>query len=329
MSAVLRSQAVESRAAVFEGPNSIAVRHVDVPAPGSCEIRVRLEGCGVCGSNLPVWEGRPWFQYPFTPGSPGHEGWGIVDALGAGVTNFAIGDRVAVLSHRAYAEYDIAPASAVVKLPSQLTGRSFPGEALGCVMNIFRRSEIEPGQTVAIVGVGFIGTVLTALAVQAGARVIAITRRPFALELAEQYGAQVRIRLDDPARALGEAQRIVGDAGCERVIEAIGTQQGLDLASALAGVRARLVIAGYHQDGSRQIDMQSWNWRGLDVINAHERDPAQYLRGMQEAVDLVASGRFDPSPLYTHQFALDEISGAFDALATRPHGFLKALVMCS
>jgi len=49
-----------------------------------------------------------------------------------------------------------------------------------------------------------------------------------------------------------------------------------------------MIVAGYHQGGLRQVNMQLWNWRGLDVINAHERDPAVYLQGMQAAVDLIA-----------------------------------------
>ncbi|HVS76585.1 MAG TPA: alcohol dehydrogenase catalytic domain-containing protein, partial [Steroidobacteraceae bacterium] len=91
----------------------MAVERVEAPAPAAGEVRVKLEGCGVCGSNLPVWEGRPWFNYPLDPGAPGHEGWGIVDRLGEGVDGVAPGDRVALLSYHAYAEYDVAPESAV------------------------------------------------------------------------------------------------------------------------------------------------------------------------------------------------------------------------
>jgi threonine dehydrogenase-like Zn-dependent dehydrogenase len=87
-----------------------------------------------------------------------------------------------------------------------------------------------------------------------------------------------------------------------------------------------LIVAGYHQDGLRQVNMQLWNWRGIDVINAHERDPAIYLRGMREAVEAVASGTLDPAPLYTHRFPLDRLGDALDATRDRPDGFLKALV---
>lgn len=321
-----RPSAVSCRAVRFRQPHALAIEHVELPPPGAGEVRVRLQGCGVCGSNLPVWEGRPWFTYPLSPGAPGHEGWGTVDAVGAGVADVSAGDRVALLSYNAYAEYDIAPAAGVVRLPDVLAGRAFPGEPLACVMNIFRRSSIQSGQTVAIVGIGFIGAALVALAARAGARVIALSRRPFALQMAERMGAAALIRLSDPSQAIAQARAITGGDACHCVIEVAGTQQTLDVASELTGVRARLVIAGYHQDGPRQVNLQQWNWRGLDVINAHERDPAVYRSGMEAAVELVARGSFDPEPLWTHRFPLEEAGAAFEALAQRPAGFMKALI---
>jgi threonine dehydrogenase-like Zn-dependent dehydrogenase len=72
--------------------------------------------------------------------------------------------------------------------------------------------------------------------------------------------------------------------------------------------------------------MQLWNWRGLDVINAHERDPAEYIRGMREAVEAVASGQLDPSSLYTNRFPLEQLDDALNTTRDRPDGFLKALV---
>ncbi len=72
--------------------------------------------------------------------------------------------------------------------------------------------------------------------------------------------------------------------------------------------------------------MQLWNWRGLDVINAHERDPAVYVQGIREAVDAVSEGRLDPTPLMTHEFPLERLGEALDATRDRPDGFLKALV---
>jgi len=167
-------------------------------------------------------------------------------------------------------------------------------------MNIFRRSEIRPGQTVAIIGIGFLGALLTRLASQAGARVIAISRRSFAFEVARELGAAESILLNDHWRIIEQVKAMTGGKGCERVIEAVGKQWPLDLAAELTRERGRLVIAGYHQDGPRQVNMQLWNWRGLDVINAHERDPNVYLEGMRAVVDAIGEGKLDPSALYTH-----------------------------
>jgi threonine dehydrogenase-like Zn-dependent dehydrogenase len=110
------------------------------------------------------------------------------------------------------------------------------------------------------------------------------------------------------------------------VIEAVGKSWPLDLSAELTRERGRLVIAGYHQDGPRQINMQLWNWRGLDVINAHERDTAVYIDGIRAAVQAVVEGRLTPASLYTHVFPLDKLDQALDMTRDRPDGFMKALV---
>jgi threonine dehydrogenase-like Zn-dependent dehydrogenase len=314
------------KAAVIAQPKQARVENVVKPDPGPGQLRVKLEGCGVCGSNLATWEGRDWFKYPLAPGAPGHEGWGVVEAVGSGVQGFRTGDRVATLSNSAYAEYDVVGAESAVMLPPSLKGKPFPGEPLGCAMNIFRRSDIHAGQTVAIIGIGFLGALVTRLAANAGARVIAITRRPFALELARKFGATECIPMDDHGKIIERVKQLTGGQLCDRVIEVVGEQWPLDLAAELTRERGRLIIAGYHQDGPRQVNMQLWNWRGLDVINAHERDPKAYLEGILMAVAAVASGKLDPTPLYTHTFKLDELNQAFEAMKNRPAGFLKALV---
>jgi threonine dehydrogenase-like Zn-dependent dehydrogenase len=140
-------------------------------------------------------------------------------------------------------------------------------------------------------------------------------------------GAQETFELGDRGRITAEVGRLTGGCGADAVIEVVGLQDALDLAAELTRVRGRLVIAGYHQNGPRQVDMQMWNWRGLDVINAHERDPSVYLEGMRQAVEMVASGALDPAPLYTHTFGLEELSEAFSNMSRRPDGFLKALVV--
>jgi threonine dehydrogenase-like Zn-dependent dehydrogenase len=287
---------------------------------------VAVQGCGVCGSNVPVWEGRPWFRYPLEAGAPGHEGWGIVHEVASGVEGFRPGDRIAFLSGHAYADFDVTQAAQATLLPETLRSVPVPAEALGCAMNVYERSAIRKGERVAIIGIGFMGAVLTRLATHNGAKVAAISRRPFALAFAEQFGAECAWPLTD-SEVRDRAVRWTGGVGFDCVIEAAGKQETLDLASELVRERGRLVIAGYHQDGARQVNMQLWNWKGLDVINAHERDSQIYVRGMRAAIEAVTNGVLDPSSLYTHIYPLEGLSRALEMASTRPDGFLKALVM--
>lgn len=317
------------RAAVVVAPGRVEIVDAPRPEPQAGCVRVRIEGCGVCASNLPPWEGKPWFSYPMEPGQLGHEAWGVVDAIGADVQGLREGDRVTLLSDHAYAEFDVAEADRVVRLPAALDGRPFPGEPLGCAVNVTRRSDLRPGLAVAIVGVGFLGALLTRLASEAGARVLAITRRPYALDVAARMGALATIPMDDHHAIIERVKELTGGALCDRVIEATGKQWPLDLSAELTRERGRLIIAGYHQDGPRQVNMQLWNWRGLDVINAHERDPGVYVAGIREAVDAVAGGRLDPGPLYTHALPLEGLAEALEMTRERPDGFMKALVLPS
>jgi threonine dehydrogenase-like Zn-dependent dehydrogenase len=276
-------------AAVLASPGDVGVTRISAPEPDRGKVLVRIEGCGVCASSLPLWEGRTWFSYPLAPGAPGHEGWGVVETVGEEVDSLEPGARVALLSHRAFAEFDVAPAEHCVRL---LDDGPWPGEALACAVNVFRRADVHPGQRVAIVGVGFLGSLLAQLCRRGGAEVVPVRRS------------------EQP------------EGPFERVLECAGTQAALDTASRLVGERGRLVIAGYHQDGPRIVDLQSWNWRGIDVVNAHERAPHRYANAMREAADL----RLDVAPLLTHRFSLDRLADAFEAARRRPSGFVKAWV---
>src|SRR4051794_1715928 len=120
------------RAARLIAPGRVRIDSVGRPQPGPGQLRIRVQGCGVCASNLVPWAGPEWMRFPTEPGGLGHEGWGLVDAIGEGVTGFAEGDRVAALSYNSYAEYDVAGADAVLRLPHALDGDPFPGEPLGC-----------------------------------------------------------------------------------------------------------------------------------------------------------------------------------------------------
>lgn len=264
-------------AVTLEAPGTLRPGAISTPRPGPGEVVVTIEGCGVCSSSLPVWEGRPWFDYPLEPGAPGHEAWGRLDD----------GTRVSFLTQHGYAERAAVAEDTLVEIPDD--GRPFPGEALACAVNVVRRARIGAGDRVAIVGAGFLGCALAQLVPGA-----VLARRGDALE--------------------GEF---------ERVVECAGTQSALDVAARAVATGGVLVVAGYHQDGPRTVDLQSWNWRGIDVVNAHERDRRVVVAAMREA----AGGIFDVSRLVTHALPLARIGDAFHLAGARPPGFVKAVVL--
>lgn len=309
-----------SRAAVLTGPRRVDVVDVAGRAPGEGEVAVALDGCGVCGSNLPVWQGRPWFEYPLPAGAPGHEAWGWVEAAGDGAgAGAAPGAPVAVLAEAAFAERVVVPARDVVPLPAALAGQPFPGEAYACAWNAARRSRFAPGERVAVVGTGFLGSLLVALASHAGAHVVAISRRPASLDVARDMGA-------DETVALHDADLVRAAGPCDVVVDAAGVQEALDVATDLVAEGGRIVIAGYHQDGLRTVDLQTWNWKGVEVVNAHERDRDVVRQALRDAARAIVYGDVDVAPLLTHEVPLDRIADAMRALDERPPGFVKAVV---
>jgi threonine dehydrogenase-like Zn-dependent dehydrogenase len=91
------------------------------------------------------------------------------------------------------------------------------------------------------------------------------------------------------------------------------------------GIGGTLVVYGYHVKDLRSVNMQQWNYKGIDVVNAHERDQDEYMRGLVKACNLLRYQKitFD---LVTHEFSLDAISECFELIRSRPEGFVKAVI---
>ena len=324
-----RAGQAKMAAAVITKPGCIEYHETALPVPGAREVLVRLEGCGICSLSVAAWLGDDTCDYPLPPGAPGGEAWGRVEAVGGEVTEASPGDRVGLLTEAGFAEYALVNAGHLVLLPETLDPEPFPARVLGGAVNVFRRSFIEKGDTVAVVGFGFLGALVTQLAVLAEARVIAIGRRPYALRIAKQLGATgaiVQKEEPDPWGILAAVREMNGGEACDVALEASGAQEALDLAAHLTRERGRLVVAGSHREGQRQVDMALWNRRGFDVINAHESSLPILREGMREAAAAVECGLLQPRPLYTHRFSFARLDDALRLAAERPAGFMKALV---
>jgi D-arabinose 1-dehydrogenase-like Zn-dependent alcohol dehydrogenase len=210
----------------------------DVPEPGPGQVRVKVEACGICHSDVLVKDGLwPGLQYPRVPG---HEVAGSVDALGAGVTVWKGGDRVGVGWHGGhdftcdrcrrgdftmcvnrkvtgidydggYAEYMIAPAEALAALPSGL-----PAEEAGpfmcagvTVFNALRNSGARPGDVVAVQGIGGLGHLGVQYARRMGFETVALGRGKDKEPLAKELGAHHYID-SSAADTVAELQKLGG-----------------------------------------------------------------------------------------------------------------------
>ncbi|MEO3751133.1 alcohol dehydrogenase catalytic domain-containing protein [Streptomyces sp. B6B3] len=303
------------RVAELTGPRTFAVREERFPPPPAGRVLVRVEAVGICASDLTAWRRGP--ADPAVPARLGHEPVGTVALLGAGVEGLRVGQRVTGRLVPAFADYVTADPVDLVPVPDGLDPTLALGEPLGCVVEGYRRAAPAVGARTAVVGLGFMGLVMTRLlALSPTAEVAAIDPRDDARAVAGTLGAT---RLGHPEDA--DPPR----STAELVVEASGTAAGLRLATDLAAEHGTLAVLGYHQT-PREVDLGTWNWKALDVVNAHVRDRHLLATATRRAMDLLASGRLDLTHLVTHRYPLDRVEEAYHALETKPRGFVKAVV---
>src|SRR6476661_2350350 len=141
----------EWRRAVLRAPHEFVIESAPLPVPEPGQVRVRVRGCGVCGSDVPVWNGFPWAQYPYEPGAPGHEVCGYVDAVGAGVS-LTPGQYVTGLATGAYASHVTMRANETAPVPAALADQLVVAEPMGCAVNIMDRARITSEDRVVVLG---------------------------------------------------------------------------------------------------------------------------------------------------------------------------------
>lgn len=308
------------------GPQRSLVSSAPTPVPGPLDVLVKIELCGVCASEL-----HPWLDGPgVMPRRLGHEPVGTVHDIGVDVVDFQIGDRVTGLFKGAYSDVCVARADELLRVPDNVATEAALGEPLACLVNAQRRTRIELADAVALVGLGYMGLgFLQLLKLRGPSKIIAIDVRDDARAAAKRYGAD---EVYHPAE-LPDRYRITqfrdwdSSLGVDVAIEASGTQPGLTLAGEMVRAHGVLSILGYHQGCPRSVDMEMWNWKAIDVVNAHVRRKADLMESMGIGLELLATGKLDFGSLVTHRFSLDEVDKAYDALRSKPEGYIKALVM--
>jgi filamentous hemagglutinin family protein len=250
-----------------KGPLELVEREIPEPGPGS--VRIKVQACGICGGDAGVKEGAiPGIQYPRIPG---HEVAGVIDAIGTGVSGWTAGQRVGVGWHGGYcgrctfcrhgdffacethqmtgitfdggyAEYMIAPVSALASLPGELS----PIEAgpLMCAglttFNALRNSDARPGDVVAVLGIGGVGHLAVQYAVKFGFRTVAIARGKAKEALAITLGAHQYIdsQTQDPP---AELQKL---GGAKLILATVTSGEAMSAVQGGLAVNGTLMVIG-------------------------------------------------------------------------------------
>ena len=347
------------KALVYHGTRDLRLESVPDPEPGEGEVRLRIDYCGICATDVEEYVYGPKFIFHDEPNAltgrktpiiTGHETTGTVEKLGDGVSGLSVGDRVVIDSlltcetcfwcrngqqylcaalavvgfglDGGLAEYLVWPASHIIRLPDNVTSEEAAlVEPASVALHAVRRGEIEPGQTVAVLGVGTVGMLAMQAAKSRGARVIAVDTRHMSLDLAAELGADATVNpsSDDPLSALLDQTEGVGP---DVVIDAAGGKDTPEMAVKWVRRGGRVVLVAIYTS-EPEFDFNNIVAREADVVGslAYER------RDVEEVVDLIAQGAVKTRQLISDTIRLDEIfEKGFDRMMAPTKDVFRILV---
>ncbi len=344
-------------AAVTKDWNTICVEPVPVPTLEPGEALVRVNACGICGTDLKIVSGV--YKGTWPPALPfiqGHEWAGTVAALGAGVTGLQVGDRVTAENHKgcgacancrqgrynlcdvartrgkayklyghsaqgAFAEYAARPAGLLHKLPDTVSFEEatiINQGALG--LHAIRRCRIDPGDTVAVIGPGLVGLITLQLARTVGAvRVIVVGRGP-RLDLARELGADevIDYTAGDPVEAI---RGLTGGRGVDCAFECAGSQTSV--ATTINAVRrgGRVGLVGLTGNKPVELMTDRLTLDEIDVFGVRS-SPNAY----PALISLIAAGKVNTRKLVSRTYPLERINEAFEAFRRREGGAIRMVI---
>jgi alcohol dehydrogenase, propanol-preferring len=293
----------------------LEVQDIPIPEPGEGQVLVRIEASGLCHTDIHAAHGD-WPVKPTPPFTPGHEGVGIVEALGAGVSERKVGDRVAIawLGHAcgscrycitgwetlceqqqnsgysvngAFAEYAVADARYVVPVPEGVS--SLDAAPLSCAgvttYKAVKVAKIVPAERVAIFGIGGLGHLALQYARLVGGQVIAVDVEQAKLDLALELGADhvINAREVDPVAAI----QALGGADVAIALAVHPTVFEQAFHSLNRGGRLVCVALPPETDGTMQIPIFDTVLKGISIIGSI----VGTRQDLAEVFELHAAGR--------------------------------------
>lgn len=331
-------QPLSGRAVVVDSVGApLRLEHRQVGDPGPGQARIRIQACGVCGSDLFLLEGG--FGADRLPVVPGHEAAGVVDAVGPGVTDVAVGDQVALYyiendpdsrwvqagrpnlgpgvrrmgvdCDGAFADYVIRPAETLIRPSSPVDPASLAvlTDAVATPYHALTKvARLQAAERVVVVGIGGIGSNAVQIARHLGAEVIAVTRSEAKLELAGELGATHVVRADSDEQVVADVARLTGD-GADVVLQCVGSAAQDRLAVELAGPGGRVVFVGAALEPFevRAVDLI---WRELSLMGSRGFTPDE----IADVIELHLAGVLRTDHLVGVSRPLEEAAAALEDL---------------
>lgn len=313
---------------VVMGPSETIVKEFPMPEINDDQILVKILYCGVCMSEHYAWEHAE--ENNGVDRGFGHEPFGIVEKIGANVTNVKVGDRVAYLGG-GFAEYGVAHKDNIFLVPDEVADEDATVEPLACLLSAVSKVPMTfPGESsVAVVGCGYMGCgAISLLKLRGAGKVVAIDVNKGSLEMALKYGADEAYLPEElPEEYLGVGDRL-GSGGFDYVMEWGETADSLNLAIKVTKMLGFLGIGAYHTGDLRPIDMQLAGVKAITMLNTHPRDRDRTKKGAVKAFELMASGRWEYQKLPVKIYPLDKLDQAHTEITTKYGKWIKSLVDC-
>jgi len=337
------------RSIVWPGPGRVTMQQREVPRPGPGQVLVEVMVNGLCSTDYPIVEGQVAGSWPGMV--LGHEPVGPVVALGEGVTELTVGQRVVLDTMLAcgacrfcrqghtelcahsdeigftvdgtWTDFAALPAANLRVLPESigdLEGTML--EALTCQMGAIEALDVRFSETAVIVGSGLAALTFIQLLRLKGAGHVAIAMRnyPDRVALAEEFGADQIVVGDGDWEALRNSPHVQADEGFDVTIDAVGTQQAALPALALARRGGRVLLYGLRKAVIDEFPLGETIFRNLTLLG---RTSAPWM--WQPAMDLVARGAIRLSPMIGEVVELEDVPGLF-AEKARHGGPLKRII---
>jgi L-iditol 2-dehydrogenase len=324
---------------MYYNNHDIRIEHLPRPVIGRGELLLRIEACGICGSDV-----MEWYRVPKAPLVLGHEIAGVIEEVGQNITNYRIGDRVSASHHvpcstcyycqngnhtvcdtlrstnfypGGFAEYVRLPAinvdrGGVYRLPENITFEEGTFiEPVACVVRGQRRAGLRPGQSVLIIGSGIAGLLHLQLAQVSGAtKIVAIDIVDLRLRIAEKLGADAIFH----AKAYSQEQLRAVNRGrlADIVIVCVGVPDAIKTAFRSVE-RGGTILFFAPTDPRVTIPFPFWNWwrDGITLTSSYAGSPADHMIALR----LIESGKLSVRELITHRLGLAETQRGFELVA--------------